>query len=101
MKYVLFREKEPKSFLISCRKQTPRKLCCAAPRGTTHNDFLAILTGGEKICNLLLRSIDTSFAQACSDYYWQSVPRQREVRAGDSRIARTTDKAKFENVLKS
>jgi len=76
-KIVLFREKEPKSFFMALRpiaveivltRLDPRKLCCAASLargGTTHNDFLT----RSKICNLLLQSIDTSFAQAYCDYY--------------------------------
>ena len=47
---VLFREKEPKSFLIALRSKTLRKSCCVA----THNGFLAILTGGSKTYDLLL-----------------------------------------------
>ena len=45
---VLF-EKRTKNFLKVLRGKKLRKLCCF----TTHNDFLAILTGGSKIYNLL------------------------------------------------
>ena len=39
-------------------KRLPHKSCCKI---ATHNDFLAILTGGSKIYNLLLYGIATLF----------------------------------------
>ena len=49
---MFFLKKRTKNFLIELRGKTLRKLCRVY---TTHNDFFCILTGAEKIYNLLLK----------------------------------------------
>jgi len=44
-----FEEKVAQKPFKASNNQIPRKLFCEA----THNDFLCILTGAKKICNLL------------------------------------------------
>ena len=52
-----FCEKEPKKLLISFAA----RFCANCVNELTREDFLAILTGGEKIYNLLLQIIDICY----------------------------------------